>query len=337
MAESKKNQCNVPGCDEVLTYLPFKCRYCGKIYCKRHRLPENHDCSFEFDQSNASPAQTQTTKIPPGVETPNFTSDPPTTPDRPTNFEQNPFQRRFPSGRPPPQRITTMRRAINRDQTPFIYPSNTLNATYALIVLNIAFFLIYTILSSLGYPPFLLLVNIVTYQPPFFYFHTLLTAFFVPDNLISVIFSALIIWSMGRNFERRFGPKFVVALYMITGLFTLVGGLILQILVIIGSGPNVLAFYGMSLNNGIFIGLIAFFCFIAGLETQMTFLFFIVPVRLKAKHILIFLFSINIIFGVISLVWGGDFITSFASLMGIFGAYYLYRRLRSRLFTPSFY
>jgi Zn-dependent protease len=26
------------------TYMPFKCNYCGQLFCDEHRLPENHDC-----------------------------------------------------------------------------------------------------------------------------------------------------------------------------------------------------------------------------------------------------------------------------------------------------
>jgi len=25
-------------------YMPFKCKYCGGLFCSKHRLPENHDC-----------------------------------------------------------------------------------------------------------------------------------------------------------------------------------------------------------------------------------------------------------------------------------------------------
>ena len=26
------------------TTLPFKCKYCGQLFCDEHRLPENHAC-----------------------------------------------------------------------------------------------------------------------------------------------------------------------------------------------------------------------------------------------------------------------------------------------------
>ena len=39
-------------CGAELDYLPFTCKYCGGDYCPKHRLPENHECSFERAQGN---------------------------------------------------------------------------------------------------------------------------------------------------------------------------------------------------------------------------------------------------------------------------------------------
>ncbi len=36
-------QCNYLGCERSEA-LPFKCKYCGKSFCTKHRLPENHAC-----------------------------------------------------------------------------------------------------------------------------------------------------------------------------------------------------------------------------------------------------------------------------------------------------
>ena len=37
-------------CGEELGYLPFKCRHCNGSFCSKHRLPENHECTFEIPQ-----------------------------------------------------------------------------------------------------------------------------------------------------------------------------------------------------------------------------------------------------------------------------------------------
>ena len=36
-------QCEFPGCEQREAF-PFKCSYCGKSFCTKHRLPENHNC-----------------------------------------------------------------------------------------------------------------------------------------------------------------------------------------------------------------------------------------------------------------------------------------------------
>ncbi|MCE7743260.1 MAG: hypothetical protein GOP50_12490 [Candidatus Heimdallarchaeota archaeon] len=35
--------CDVPGCEEEES-LPFKCKLCDRMYCAKHRLPEQHEC-----------------------------------------------------------------------------------------------------------------------------------------------------------------------------------------------------------------------------------------------------------------------------------------------------
>ncbi|MHA1509571.1 MAG: AN1-type zinc finger domain-containing protein [Promethearchaeota archaeon] len=39
-------------CGEKTGALPFKCSYCGGNFCGKHRLPENHDCSFDVEYRN---------------------------------------------------------------------------------------------------------------------------------------------------------------------------------------------------------------------------------------------------------------------------------------------
>ncbi len=38
----KRNKC--AKCKKIIKEVPFTCRYCGKDFCLKHRLPENHDC-----------------------------------------------------------------------------------------------------------------------------------------------------------------------------------------------------------------------------------------------------------------------------------------------------
>ncbi len=35
-------------CEVKITDIPYRCKFCGMIFCNKHRLPENHDCPFDL-------------------------------------------------------------------------------------------------------------------------------------------------------------------------------------------------------------------------------------------------------------------------------------------------
>ena len=43
----KKRRCAI--CKKKLSILDFGCR-CGNLYCSVHRLPEQHNCSFDYEK-----------------------------------------------------------------------------------------------------------------------------------------------------------------------------------------------------------------------------------------------------------------------------------------------
>ena len=43
----KRPRCAFDGCKKRIRITDVKCR-CENIYCKKHRLPENHECSFDY-------------------------------------------------------------------------------------------------------------------------------------------------------------------------------------------------------------------------------------------------------------------------------------------------
>ena len=43
-----KLRCSFPGCKKKLSILnQYKCR-CDLMYCSKHKLPESHDCSYDY-------------------------------------------------------------------------------------------------------------------------------------------------------------------------------------------------------------------------------------------------------------------------------------------------
>ncbi len=39
-------------CNTKIRNLPYRCKFCGMIFCKNHRLPENHCCPFDLIQKS---------------------------------------------------------------------------------------------------------------------------------------------------------------------------------------------------------------------------------------------------------------------------------------------
>mmetsp|Transcript_6779 Transcript_6779/g.7417 ORF Transcript_6779/g.7417 Transcript_6779/m.7417 type:complete len:130 (+) Transcript_6779:93-482(+) len=43
----RKRRCNFPNCRKKLSFTAIECR-CGVKFCPAHRLPEDHECTFDF-------------------------------------------------------------------------------------------------------------------------------------------------------------------------------------------------------------------------------------------------------------------------------------------------
>ena len=43
--KKKKKKCEI--CKKKLSLMDYSCR-CGKFYCMKHRLPEEHQCQFDY-------------------------------------------------------------------------------------------------------------------------------------------------------------------------------------------------------------------------------------------------------------------------------------------------
>lgn len=216
---------------------------------------------------------------------------------------------------------------FGRIRAPFITPSQNLNATYVIMGLNLLFFILSFIPELAPY----LYFNII-YIMQNFTIWTILTSMFIPGDIISMIFSELIIFSMGRTIEPRYGSKFFSTLYLMSGFFTVIAMSVLQLLGFISPYTAFLSLGLLDANGGIFLGLIAFFAFLAGGETRLTFFFFFIPVNLKAKYIVYFLVGMNLVFGIVYLFLGEPYaVANLGSLAGLLAAKLLHNVVRGRI------
>ncbi len=316
-------KCDFPDCKEKIEYLPFKCKYCGGTFCKKHRLPENHNCSFNLKNPNGK--NTFSSEIPSSISEKKQDMyekyDLEEYDEEDLDEEMLKFieqQERLHQNR---QSHTQNRRNPSNQgfsMSDILSRSNKIVATYWLMGLNLLFFIL-----QFFWPQYIFL-NVINFIFNF-QIQTLITSMFTPGSIISVIFSLLILYWTGKMIETQFGPKFLLLLYFISGLFAATFGLFLQfIFQYIPIYQNAITMY-FTAHNGVTTGIITFICYYIGLEREMRFYLFFIPIRLKAKYIIWFMAGVSLLWGLL-----GPDITQLASIVAIPAAKMLYKNVRSR-------
>ncbi len=47
LGNTKSSRCNFEGCTKKIGLVPMVCR-CEKAFCAKHRIPETHDCKYDY-------------------------------------------------------------------------------------------------------------------------------------------------------------------------------------------------------------------------------------------------------------------------------------------------
>ena len=47
----KKNRCSFPNCNKKIKLTDTQCK-CGNKYCLKHRIPEDHNCTFDYKNND---------------------------------------------------------------------------------------------------------------------------------------------------------------------------------------------------------------------------------------------------------------------------------------------
>ncbi|MBD3351198.1 MAG: rhomboid family intramembrane serine protease [Candidatus Lokiarchaeota archaeon] len=303
-------KCNY--CGEPINYLPFKCNYCRKYYCKKHRLPENHECSLKYQKEllqdkNKRQQRTYTKKLPSqtGVYQISKSSS--------HSLFSGPFWNKL---------------------------SNVKGITWVL-TLNMIF-LILSIIPPVQPYVYLSVGNMVRFP---YLFYTIVTAMFIPATITSSFgFLILLIYFFflfqnGRAIEKRFGKKTFLRIYLGGTLITSIVIFILQSLMLAIPGYQILADAGMYSSWGGMMAVIAFYSLLNPNAQMRLFLYFI-PIRMTAKWILILFVGFELVPGVISLIdlfatpvaqvmyFNAGFIQYFANIAGVLSGYLIVRSMR---------
>jgi len=254
-------------CGEPINYLPFKCKYCGGVYCKKHRLPENHQCTFELKHG----------------------------PIVPLNLRESPSKSVSSHGASREFKKYMKRQEKQRTIKHYETTTKTNSTTYLIIAIFIMS------IASMGYPLYLTLSS---YSFLELYLWTFITSLFVSYTsdffglfflFILIIFFYMII----KNIERVFGTKFLLQLYFICAIFTgLVYILLLLLLqlIYVPYGSVIVVPYGLA--SGALLGVICFMIFM-NWDREMTFLIFFLPIRMKGKTIITFLVLLKVVPGLL--------------------------------------
>ncbi|MHA1106400.1 MAG: AN1-type zinc finger domain-containing protein, partial [Promethearchaeota archaeon] len=257
-------------CGEEIGYLPFKCKYCAGVFCKKHRLPENHQCTFELKHVPLVP------KASVGGE--------------PLLIKTKKLKSKSKQQR---QLNNYLKR---QDYVPRVKRTRNLSANFGGTKMLLIFILVFSIAASI-----FALYNLRSYiyfslngLINNFAFHTILTSLFITEidlfssfAFIDIFFLAIMLfftYLLSRSIEVRFGSFFLFKLFMISSFFSLLLFILLRF-TLIGLAPITLMPITMGFAWGGILGLISYSIF-PMMNQEITALMMIIPVRLKGKTFL---------------------------------------------------
>lgn len=291
-------------------YLPFKCKYCGKIFCKKHRLPENHDCTFELKHTPIIPITPGEVKSRPSVIKLKKSSP------YEGVFRKNKEAKKY------EKQKKRQNKQLMRFTQGYLYGANELKGTKFLLIMIILFSLVAVI-------PLLIIFSSTI--PIAFYIWLIFTSPFNylggynPIALLFMIILLIFFFFMARNIETLFGSKFLIQLYIFCTLMKALFFIILRVPFVLLSQSHIIYIFPIELFIGAFLGFLTFSLY-PDLEKKRLFFYTFIPIRLKGRTILIGLILINLFVGIFYLLFGGyySFADYVSNLGGILGSYIIF-------------
>ncbi len=279
-------------CGEELGYLPFKCKYCGGTFCKKHRLPENHECSFELKHISVVPTSS-------GEPIRRYQEVPLKKPKK-REYVYSGFQRAV-TGKP------------------------EYKGTKFLIFMIVIFSVVAFIFSLIGLESYLYLsVQGLIY---YYSYQTFFTAMFISSGgffgLFFLIIMVYFLYYMARYIEVQYGTKFLICLYILCCLFSAMIYVLLRLLLHLYYPIETYPVY-VGLAWGGILGILSFTIF-PYYNRKMTGLMYFIPIRVKGRTFLLFIILIRLIPGLIYTLFDPLYILYYIpELGGIVAAYLVY-------------
>ena len=314
-------------CGEQIAYLPFTCKYCGGTFCKKHRLPENHECTFELKHVPLVPITSRGQKR----QYKDVVLSESTTPEYLT---KGPRGLKKYLRRQEKQRKKTMKGYRDSYRTTPQY--NYTKILFALIIIFSISSLIF-LANGVGQYIFLNLPGLI-YN---YTYHTFITALFISSSgyitsaFISLFFLFIMLfflYFMARNIEYTYGPKFLIQLYIICCLFSALFFILLR-LSLVSFSPleeshltNILySWENFGFAWGGIYGLIAFSIFPI-MNRRITALMTFIPLRMRGRSFLLMIIFIRLIPGLLFSFSSPLYLLLYLpELGGILGAYIVFK------------
>jgi len=309
-------------CDENISFLPFKCRYCRNYFCKNHRLPENHECTFEFKH------------IPKFSEVPitsrEFSLKKEISPER--LYKEGEYLSEKEIRKIFKKREKEHKKRMKTTHISFLR-SSQMNGTNFIVIALVIMSIIAVFL-----PQYL---NLSGYGVLNYYYHTFFTSLFIisAEGFFGIFFLFIMIfflYNMAKTIEQMYGTKLLLGLYIFSGLLAGLIFLLFRFLLVPLYPLNEIdsIYYSIGLGWSAILGIISFLIF-PNLNRKFTLLVFFIPIRMSGKILLIFLVLIRLIPGLIlGFSVGPIYIVIYCSELGGILASYLiyYSKFRYRQF-----
>jgi len=268
-------------CGEKIGYLPFKCKYCGGTFCKKHRLPENHQCSFELKHVPLVPVEVK--------EIPVYDRKESKVAIQEESIKAPRALKKY------LKRQEREAKLIKKRSRPSFLGKSRIKGTKVLIGLILGFSILGFILQFFGLARYIYfdLHNLI-YD---YLFHTILTALFIdriydPFGFFFFIIMVLFLFFISRNIELNYGTSFLIKLFLLSTITSLLIFIILRLALIGLFSLEGWIFYAGFAWGGI-LGLLSYMIF-PNSKREITAFFYFLPIRLKGRTFLIIIILIRL-------------------------------------------
>jgi len=187
-----------------------------------------------------------------------------------------------------------------------------------LLIINVAVYLVQIFTAKMGaIPPLIYAFALRPFEVTHhFGIWRLVTYMFLHGSFLHIFFNMFTLWMFGCEVERALGSKYFLKYYFMTGI----GAGLFHVLFNWGSPYNVIG------ASGAIYGVLVAFAVLFPHRTITLLLFFVLPVRMKAWHLVTIFVGLSLISGIQGQVFGvSDGVAHLAHLGGALIGYLLLR------------